>query len=117
MRELYKDLNIVADIKCKRLEWIEHVVRMNQGRTIKKIFESKPKESRRGRQTEMAGRWREESTGDEGYEMMTDGSRQGGGASVIKEAKALWVSTIHEYCKCISLKLMLSKTEVHNTLH
>ena len=56
MRELYKDLNIVADIKCKRLEWIEHVVRMNQGRTIKKIFESKPKESRRGRQTEMAGR-------------------------------------------------------------
>ena len=42
-------------------------------------------------------------------------------ASVIKEAKALrgpygWVSTIHENCECISLKLMFSKTDVHYTL-
>jgi hypothetical protein len=32
LRELYKDLDILADIKKKRLEWIGHVVRMDQGR-------------------------------------------------------------------------------------
>ena len=42
LRELYKDLDIVADIKKKRLEWIGHVVGMDQGRIVKKIFESKP---------------------------------------------------------------------------
>jgi len=47
MRELYKDLHIVAEIKEKRLEWIGHVVRMDQGRAVKKIFESKPEGSRR----------------------------------------------------------------------
>jgi hypothetical protein len=40
LRELYKDLHIVADIKKKRLEWIGHVVRMDQGRTVKKILET-----------------------------------------------------------------------------
>jgi hypothetical protein len=39
LRELYKDLEIVADTKKKRLEWVGHVVRMNQGGTFKKIFE------------------------------------------------------------------------------
>ena len=38
---MYKNLDIVADIRKKRLEWNGHVVRMNQGRTAKKIFESK----------------------------------------------------------------------------
>jgi hypothetical protein len=47
LRELCKDLNIVTNIKKKKLEWIEHVVRMDQGRTVKKILESKPEESRR----------------------------------------------------------------------
>jgi hypothetical protein len=42
LRKLYKDLHIVADIKKKRLEWIGRVVRTDQGRTVKKIFESKP---------------------------------------------------------------------------
>jgi hypothetical protein len=42
-----KDLKIVVDIKQKRLEWTGHVVRMDLGRTVKKIFESKPKGSRR----------------------------------------------------------------------
>jgi hypothetical protein len=32
--ELYKDLDI-ADIKKKRYEWIRHVARMDQGRTVK----------------------------------------------------------------------------------
>jgi hypothetical protein len=35
---LYKDLDIVGDIKKERLEWIGHVVRMDQGRRGKKIF-------------------------------------------------------------------------------
>jgi len=45
--ELYKDLDIVADIKNKRLEWIGHLVRMDHGRAVK-IFESKPEERRLG---------------------------------------------------------------------
>ena len=45
-RELYKDLDIVADIKRKSLEWIGHVVRMDHGKTDKKIFGSKPEGSR-----------------------------------------------------------------------
>jgi hypothetical protein len=38
LRELYKDLDIVANIKQKRLEWFGHVVRMDHGTTVKKIF-------------------------------------------------------------------------------
>jgi hypothetical protein len=47
MRELYKDLDIVAGIKKKRLEWTGHVVRMVQGRTVKKIFMGKLERNRR----------------------------------------------------------------------
>jgi len=47
VRELYKDLDMVADIKRKRSEWIGLVVRMDQGRTGKKISESKTEGSRR----------------------------------------------------------------------
>ena len=32
---LYKDPHIEANIKKKRLEWIGHVARMDQGRTLK----------------------------------------------------------------------------------
>jgi hypothetical protein len=39
LRELYICPDIVTDIKNKRLEWIGHVARMEQGRTVKKIFE------------------------------------------------------------------------------
>jgi hypothetical protein len=35
LRKLYKDLDTVVDIKKKRLEWIGHVARKNQGRTVK----------------------------------------------------------------------------------
>jgi hypothetical protein len=47
LRELYKDLDIVADIKKKRLKWTGHEVRTDQGRTVQKIFESKLERSRR----------------------------------------------------------------------
>jgi hypothetical protein len=48
LKELYKNLDIVADIEKKRLECAGHVLRKDQGRTVKKIFESKPDGSRRG---------------------------------------------------------------------
>ena len=32
--ELYKDLDIVADIKRKRMEWIRHLNRMDHGRVV-----------------------------------------------------------------------------------
>jgi len=38
LRELYKDLGIVEDIKNKKLEWPVHVENMDQGRRFKKIF-------------------------------------------------------------------------------
>jgi hypothetical protein len=41
LRELYKDLDIVAYIRKKRLERTGHVVRIDPGRTVKKIFESR----------------------------------------------------------------------------
>jgi hypothetical protein len=36
-------------MKKETLEWIGYVVRINKGRTVKKIFESKLEESRRGK--------------------------------------------------------------------
>ena len=59
LRELYKYLDVVANIKRKRLEWIGHVVRMDQESTVKKIFESKPEGSRRMGRPRM--RWLEDA--------------------------------------------------------
>ena len=47
LREMYKDLDVLADIKKRKLEWVGHVVRMDQVRKCKKIFESKQEGSRR----------------------------------------------------------------------
>jgi len=44
----YKSQDIVTVIKTGRLEWLGHVIRMNETRTVKKIFEGKL-EGRRGR--------------------------------------------------------------------
>ena len=49
LRELCKELDTVVNIITKRMEWTGHVVRMAQGRTVKKILESKPEGSRRMR--------------------------------------------------------------------
>jgi len=35
LRELCQDVDIIADITTKRLEWIGYVVRMGQGRAVK----------------------------------------------------------------------------------
>jgi hypothetical protein len=47
LREIHNDLDIVADIKKKRFEWIGHVTRMDRGSTVKKAFEMKPEGGRR----------------------------------------------------------------------
>ena len=54
VRELEEDLDMVADIQNKKLEWIGQLVRMHHGSVVKKIFGSEP-EGRR-----MVGRpgWR-----------------------------------------------------------
>jgi hypothetical protein len=44
----YKSQDIVTVIKIQRLEWLGHVIRMNDTRIVKKIFEEKL-EGRRGR--------------------------------------------------------------------
>lgn len=58
MWELYKDLDIVADIKRKRMEWIRRLKRMDHGRVVMKILESKPEEKKKNGKTqnEMIGR-------------------------------------------------------------
>jgi hypothetical protein len=39
LRELYKDTDKVADIKREGFEWTGYVIRMDQGRTVKNIWE------------------------------------------------------------------------------
>jgi hypothetical protein len=36
LRELYKALDLAADINRKQLEWLGHVIGMDQRRTVKK---------------------------------------------------------------------------------
>ena len=45
----YKSPGIVTVIEIRRLEWLGHVSRMNETRSVKKIFEGKL-EGRRGRE-------------------------------------------------------------------
>jgi len=47
LRELYTDLDITSDTRKNRLEWVGHVVRLDQVRRVKKIIESEPEGSRR----------------------------------------------------------------------
>jgi len=48
LRTKYKSQDIVTVIKIRRLEWLGHVSRMNETRSVKKIFEA-ILEGRRGR--------------------------------------------------------------------
>ena len=41
IRELYRDADIVTSIGEKRLEWSGHIAKIDQGKTVKKIFDSK----------------------------------------------------------------------------
>jgi hypothetical protein len=40
--ETFNEQNIVTYIKAKRLAWVGHLVRMNNDRTLKRIFNTKP---------------------------------------------------------------------------
>ena len=71
LREMYKDLDIVTDIKHKKLEWIGHVVGMDHGRTVKKILESKSEGSRKRGRPRL--RWLKDVEKDR-PEMTTEGS-------------------------------------------
>ena len=65
------------------MEWIGHLIRMDQGSTVKKMFESKPQEVEEGVDVEKelremrVKRWRQKAVDRKVW------------ASVIKEAKAL----------------------------
>ena len=53
-----KHLDTVADIKKQRLAWIAHVERIDQGRTVTKIFESERGRSRKRERPRL--RWLED---------------------------------------------------------
>jgi hypothetical protein len=87
---LFEDFDIVVDITKKRLEWTGHLVRMDHGRVVKKIFDSKP-EGRRRRMGRPRSRWLEDAK--DLREMQVKRWQQKAvdreeWASVIEEAKA-----------------------------
>jgi hypothetical protein len=45
---MYKSQNIITVIKIRRLEWLGHIIRLDETKSVKKIFEGKL-EGRRGR--------------------------------------------------------------------
>ena len=46
MYEIFNESNIVNYIKVKRLSWAGHLVRMNNNRTLRKIFNTKSDDAR-----------------------------------------------------------------------
>jgi hypothetical protein len=62
LRELYKYLDTAAGIKKQRLEWIVHLVGMDNGRVVKKIFKIKPQGRIRMRRPRL--RWLEDGEKD-----------------------------------------------------
>ena len=48
LKTKYKSQDIVTVIRIRRLEWLGHIIRINETRPVKKIFEGKL-EGRRGR--------------------------------------------------------------------
>ena len=48
LRDLYKDLDIIADIKRDRLVWIGYAVRMGQGRAVIKYLRVKGRKVEEG---------------------------------------------------------------------
>jgi hypothetical protein len=86
----YKAPDIVNVIKIQRMEWLGHGVRMNETRSVKKIFEGKL-EGRRGRRRSRL-RWIndvEDDLRELGVKRWrTKASEREEWASIIKEAKA-----------------------------
>ena len=42
IEQLYGNPNIIAEIKSKRISWLGHVIRMEESRIDKKLFNGKP---------------------------------------------------------------------------
>ena len=86
----YKNPDIVSIIKIRRLEWLGHIVRMNETGSVKKIFEGKL-EGRRGRGRPRL-RWINDVEDDLRKlgvkQWRTKASEREERASIIKEAKA-----------------------------
>ena len=105
LREPYKDLDMVADIKKTTLEWIGHVVITDQGRAVKKIFESEPEGSRKRGRPRL--RWLEDVNKDLPVMKIKKWQQKAANreelVSIIKEAKAvreLLSQGVCKYCVC-----------------
>ena len=57
LQVLYKDPDIVADIKTRRLQWLGHMIRMDDNRLIKRVLDvqTRRKENDRKTKIEMVG--------------------------------------------------------------
>jgi hypothetical protein len=56
--ELYKLFNepdIIKHIKINRLSWVGHIIRMENSRTVKKVFDTRPEGTRKIRRPKL--RW------------------------------------------------------------
>jgi hypothetical protein len=40
--ELYNNPDIVAEIRCRRIAWLGHLIRMEQGQMVTQVFDGKP---------------------------------------------------------------------------
>jgi hypothetical protein len=49
LKELHNKPDIVAEIRSRRIGWLGHVIRMEDGQIVKKLFKEKLGGSRRGR--------------------------------------------------------------------
>jgi len=101
LRKPHKDLDILADIKKRALEWTGHLVRMDQGRAVKKIFENEPEGSRRRGRPRL--RWLEDVGKDplvmKIKKWLQKAANREELASTIKEAKAVRELLSQGVCK------------------
>jgi hypothetical protein len=49
LTELYNNSNIVAKIRSRRIAWLGHLIRIDQGQVVKKLFDGKLGGRRTGR--------------------------------------------------------------------
>jgi hypothetical protein len=42
LTELYNNPDIVAEIRSRRIAWLGHLIRRDQGQMVKKLFDGKP---------------------------------------------------------------------------
>lgn len=63
MWNLCEDFDVLADITKKRLGWVGHIVRLDHGRVVTKISDSKP-EGRRRRLGRPRSGWLEDAAKD-----------------------------------------------------